>query len=104
MATENLSTQELENLYKDLSGENEVTIEAKREPLTAGEVALGAVKSLPRSTKELVTGIVSPVIHPIDTASNLFKLGSSILGKMGVTDADPAMANAVGEYLANALS
>lgn len=101
MATKSLSTQELEQIYKDLGEEDEVTISAKREPLTAGEVALSAVKSIPHSAKELVSGIISPVIHPIDTASNMFKLGSSVLGKMGVTDADPEMANAVGEYLAD---
>lgn len=101
MATEIMSTKDLEDLYKDLSGDNEVMIEAKREPLSAADVAVGAVKSIPHSVKELVSGIVSPVIHPIDTASSMFKLGSSILGKMGVTDADPAMANAVGAYLAD---
>ena len=44
--------------------------------------------------------LVQPFAHPIDTVKSLATLGNSVLGKAGITDADPATANAVGEYFA----
>lgn len=58
-----------------------------------------AVKNLVPSTIQLGKDVAQPFIHPIKTGESLLNLGSSILGKMGVTDADPSTANAVGQYL-----
>lgn len=60
-----------------------------------------AFENLVPSTVQLAKDVVTPFIHPIETGSNLIDLGSSILGKMGITDADPSKANAVGQYLAD---
>lgn len=60
-----------------------------------------AFENLVPSTVQLVKDVVTPFVHPIETGSNIIDLGSSILGKLGVTDADPSKANAVGQYLAD---
>ena len=60
-----------------------------------------AFENLLPSTVQLAKDVVTPFIHPIETGSNLIDLGSSILGKMGITNADPSKANAVGQYLAD---
>jgi hypothetical protein len=47
--------------------------------LSAGQVVGGAIKNFPRSTYELGKGLVSAVLSPIDTASNVLDLGAGIL-------------------------
>lgn len=53
-----------------------------------GEVAVDTAK-----------GLYQIVANPIETAQSIGELGSSLLGAMGVTDADPAQAKALGDYL-----
>ena len=58
-----------------------------------------AFENLVPSTGQLAKDVATPFLHPIQTGENLIDLGSSILGKMGITDANPSQANAVGKYL-----
>ena len=69
--------------------------------MSALDVAGGAVSNLIPSSIELGKSIAQPFLHPIDTAKAVGELGNSVLGKMGVTDADPAKADAVGKYFSD---
>jgi hypothetical protein len=60
-----------------------------------------ALTNFPGSAFELGKSTFEAVTSPIETGKNIAALGSSVLGKMGVTDADPAMANRVGEFYKN---
>ena len=55
-------------------------------------------QNVPRSAKQVAIDTVTPFLSPVETGKTLAQLGSSALGAMGVTDADPKMAEAVGEY------
>jgi hypothetical protein len=57
--------------------------------------------NLPASAVQFGRDIIEPILSPIDTAKAVVNLGSSVLGKAGITDADPTLANQVGEYFAN---
>jgi hypothetical protein len=57
-----------------------------------------AAVNFPRSAYELGKSTLEAVTSPIETTKNIVSLGSSVLGKLGVTDASPEMANRVGQF------
>lgn len=69
--------------------------------ITPQAMATQAFFNTPGSAAQFVRDVVQPILNPIDTAKAVFNLGSSVLGKAGVTDADPELANQVGEYFVN---
>lgn len=69
--------------------------------MSAGEVAMSALKSTPQSAVNLATDIAQPIIHPIETATNIGNIGKGVLQKLGIMggkDAEP-YADAVGKFL-----
>lgn len=81
-----------------------------QDPLTAGEVASGAVESFLPSLGREVSGIWEAVTNPIDTASTVLDLGAGILQNVlpesvvqliGEDEESRALASAVGEYIAD---
>lgn len=70
----------------------------REDSLGAGPMLAQAVANFPSSAYQLGKSTFEAVTSPIETGKNIAALGSSVLGKMGVTDADPAMANRVGEF------
>lgn len=76
-----------------------VSAEPKRaDSLGAGQMLAQAVANFPGSAYELGKSTVEAITSPIETGKNIVELGSSVLGKLGVTDASPEMANRVGEF------
>lgn len=73
--------------------------------LSWGEaVGSAATRFLPNVAEvglDTLEGLAQVVTSPIQTAKSIGELGGSILGAMGVTDADPAQAEALGNYLEN---
>jgi hypothetical protein len=68
--------------------------------MSAVDVALTAAGNVGTSAKKFATDIVQPIIHPIDTAQNLYAIGKGILQKTGVVsghEAEP-VAEAVGKF------
>jgi hypothetical protein len=63
-----------------------------------GAMLAQAAVNFPRSAYELGKSTVEAITSPIETGKAMFELGSSVLGKLGVTDASPEMANRVGEF------
>ena len=70
----------------------------RKDSLGTGQMFAQALANFPGSAYELGKSTFEAVTSPIETGKNIAALGSSVLGKMGVTDADPAMANRVGEF------
>lgn len=73
----------------------------REDSLGTGQMFAQALANFPGSAYELGKSTFEAVTSPIETGKNIAALGSSVLGKMGVTDADPAMANRVGEFYKN---
>ena len=69
--------------------------------ITAGSMLMQAGLNLPSSAIQFGRDVVQPIIAPVETAKSVVNLGSSVLGKIGLTDADPALADQVGRYFAN---
>lgn len=75
-------------------------------PMTAGEVATGAVRNLWPSTKQFASDLVQPVIHPVETVTGLNNLRKGLLQKARSTvrgeapGEDEKYADAVGQHLA----
>lgn len=73
--------------------------------LSWGEATGSAVQRFLPNLAEVgvdtISGLLNAVTSPIQTAKSFGELGNSLLGAMGVTDADPAQAEAVGDYFAN---
>jgi len=73
--------------------------------LSWGEAATSAAaRFLPNLAEvgiDTLQGLAQVITSPIETAQSVGELGSSILGAMGVTDADPAQAEAISNYLAD---
>lgn len=69
--------------------------------MSAGELAKTAVSNVPRSAVEFGKSVVQPVLHPIETAENLGRIGKGVLQKLGViSDKDATQyADAVGKML-----
>ncbi len=71
-------------------------------PMSIGDVANGAVINFPSSAMHLGENIITPIMHPIETAKNLYHLGAGIIEKaIPGTQADEATANAVGKYFSD---
>lgn len=73
----------------------------REDSLGTGQMFAQALANFPGSAYQLGKSTFEAVTSPIETGKNIAALGSSVLGKMGVTDADPAMANRVGEFYKN---
>lgn len=58
------------------------------------------VKNVPSSAAHFAGDIIQPIIHPIDTATNLKDLGKGLLQKAGIIEGDDAVKNAdaVGKF------
>lgn len=69
--------------------------------LGAGQMLAQAVANFPSSAYQLGKSTVEAVTSPIETGKNIAALGGSVLGKLGVTNASPDMANQVGEFYKN---
>ena len=67
----------------------------------AGSAAQRFLPNLAEVGVDTISGLFNVVTSPIQTAKSFGELGSSLLGAMGVTDADPAQAEALGNYFAN---
>lgn len=67
----------------------------------AGSAATRFLPNLAEVGIDTLQGLAQVVTSPIQTAKSVGELGGSILGAMGVTDADPAQAEALGNYLEN---
>ena len=67
----------------------------------AVDVAKSAVENIPSSAKKLVGDTVQAIAHPIDTATNIGKIGEGVLQKLGIMSGDDAKpyADAVGKFL-----
>lgn len=70
---------------------------APREMSGVQTLAQAAV-NFPRSAYELGKSTVEAVTSPIETTKNIVSLGSSVLGKLGLTDASPEVADRVGQF------
>ena len=68
------------------------------EALGAGQMLAQAVANFPGSAYQLGKSTFEAVTSPIETGKNIAALGSSVLGKIGVTDASPEMADRVGQF------
>lgn len=66
--------------------------------LGTGQMLAQAVTNFPSSAYQLGKSTVEAITSPIETGKNIVNLGSSVLGKLGITDASPEMANRVGEF------
>jgi len=72
-----------------------------KESMGTGQMLAQAMVNFPRSAYELGKSTFEAVTSPIETGKAVVDLGSSVLGKMGVTDASPEMANRVGKFYTN---
>lgn len=73
-------------------------VAAQPEEMTTGRMVGQALINFPRSAYELGKSTVEALTSPVETAKSMYNLGSSVLGKLGVTDANPEMANRVGQF------
>ena len=67
----------------------------------AGSAAARFLPNLAEVGVDTISGLLNVVTSPIQTAQSFGELGNSLLGAMGVTDADPAQAEALGNYFAD---
>ena len=69
--------------------------------MSTGQVAMSALKNTPKSAVNLAENIAQPFIHPIDTATNIGKIGKGVLQKLGIMSGEDATpyADAVGKFL-----
>jgi hypothetical protein len=72
-----------------------------KESMGTGQMLAQAMVNFPRSAYELGKSTFEAVTSPIETGKAVLDLGSSVLGKMGVTDASPEMADRVGKFYTN---
>lgn len=68
------------------------------ESLTTGQMLGQAFFNFPGSAYELGKSTVQAITSPVETGKNIVSLGSSVLGKLGITNASPDVANQVGEF------
>jgi hypothetical protein len=66
--------------------------------LSLGNALFQGALNLPRSTYELGRSTVQALTSPLETGRAIVNLGSSVLGKIGITDASPEMADQVGKF------
>lgn len=72
-------------------------------PMSAMDVASGAVTNLPSSAAQFGSDLVQPIIHPIDTAEAIKNLGAGVLQKVGILSGEDQVkyADAVGSFFAD---
>jgi len=85
---------------------NQATKDAPAAPraekgMGTGQMLAQAMVNFPRSAYELGKSTFEAVTSPIETGKAVVDLGNSVLGKMGVTDASPEMADRVGKFYTN---
>lgn len=73
----------------------------REDSLGTGQMFAQALANFPGSAYELGESTFEAVTSPIETGKNIAALGSSVLGKIGVTDASPEMADRVGQFYKN---
>ena len=68
----------------------------------AGRAALTAVENIPSSAVNLAKNIAQPVMHPVQTAENLYDIAKGVLQKTGLVQGTDATkyVDAVGQFLA----
>lgn len=74
---------------------------AKYGKMGAGELAMTAVSNIPSSAGAFVSGMAQPILHPIETATTIGKIGKGVMQKLGIMsgkEAEP-YADAVGKFL-----
>jgi hypothetical protein len=73
---------------------------APTQPQTLGtsQMLAQAAFNFPGSAYQLGKSTFEAVTSPIETGKNIAALGSSVLGKIGVTNASPEMADRVGQF------
>ena len=76
-------------------------IKKPKPDITTGSMLTQAVLNTPASAAQFARDVVEPFLSPIETAKSVVNLGSSVLGKAGITNADPELANQVGKYFVN---
>lgn len=69
--------------------------------MTVGKMLIGAAINAPSSAVQFGRDVVEPFLSPVETAKSAFNLGKSVLGKAGITDANPELANQVGQHFVN---
>lgn len=85
--------------FSQLSDEDLEAIASGAEP--EGNYFVELAKNIPSSAGKLASDIVAPVIHPVETVKSIGQLGASLAAKVGIGNASPEMANAVGAYFAD---
>jgi len=73
----------------------------KPKDISWSDVPLEAVKHVPESAVNFAKATIEPVLHPIETATNLKNIGAGVLQKLNLLegkDAEP-YADAVGQFL-----
>lgn len=75
--------------------------EPSKGPMSWGDVAKGAVTSLPGSAAEFGKSMAQPFIHPIDTLTNLKNLAQGAAEKVGLspTTGHEKYADALGQFI-----
>lgn len=88
--------QAFQILQQQLKGGGETPVPGApsqpKAPMGLGEVATSAVRNLPKSAAKFATDLVEPLIHPVETATNLRNVAAGGLQKLGL---DP---QTVGKY------
>lgn len=69
-------------------------------PMSAGDVLTGAARNVWPSTKQFASDIVQPIIHPIDTATSIGKVGLGAVQKLTGGGEYEKYADAVGQHFA----
>jgi len=73
-------SQELKDRVAKIRADNQMPVmELEQKPLTAGEVATGAVMNFPRSFANLVGNIVTAVTNPLETGKSILDVGAGAL-------------------------
>lgn len=68
--------------------------------MSAGDVAISAVRNIPSSAVQFAKDVAQPVLHPIDTAIAIKNIGAGVLQKVGILSGDDQekYADAVGKF------
>ncbi len=83
-----------------------VTWDAPAKPMSWSDVGSQALQNAPASAVQFGRDIVQPIIHPIDTISNIGDVGHGLAQKLGLSfgpdnPEDTAKADAVGQFFKN---
>ena len=74
-------SQELKDRVAKIRAENQMSapVEEKQMPLTAKEVAVGAVTNFPSSFANLIGNIYQAVTNPVETGKSILDVGAGAL-------------------------